>query len=48
MSISARGGYEYFITFIDDYSTYEYIYLMHHKSKTFEKFNEYKAEVEKY
>ena len=24
-SISARGGYEYFITFIDDYSRYGYI-----------------------
>ena len=32
MSTSARGGYEYFITFIDDYSRYRYIYLMCHKS----------------
>ena len=46
MNISARGGYEYFITFIDDYSRYGYIYLMHHKSEAFEKFKEYKAEVE--
>ena len=28
MSTSARGGYEYFIIFIDDYSRYGYIYLM--------------------
>ena len=46
MSTSARGGYEYFITFIDDYSSYEYIYLMRHKSEAFEKFKEYKVEVE--
>ena len=27
MSIQARGGYEYFITFIDDYLRYGYVYL---------------------
>ena len=43
ISTSARGGY---VTFIDDYSRYRYIYLMHHKSETFEKFKEFKAEVE--
>ena len=48
MSTSARGGYEYFITFIDDYSRYEYIYLMRHKSEAFEKFKEFKTEVENY
>ena len=46
ISTIARGGYEYFITFIDDYSRYGYIYLMHHKSETFEKFKEFKVEVE--
>ena len=46
MSISARGGYEYFITFIDDYSRYGYIYLMRQKSEAFEKFKEFKAKVE--
>ena len=46
ISTSARGGYEYFVTFIDDYSRYGYIYLMHHKSETFEKFKEFKAKVE--
>ena len=45
-SFLTRGGYEYFITFIDDYSRYGYLYLMHHKSETFEKFKEFKAEVE--
>ena len=46
MNVRVRGGYEYFITFIDDYSRYGYVYLMHHKSDTFEKFKEYRAEVE--
>ena len=46
MSTSARGGYEYFITFIDDYSWYGYICLMRHKSEAFDKFKEFKAEVE--
>ena len=46
INTSARGGYKYFITFIGDYSRYGYIYLMHHKSKAFEKFKEYKTEVE--
>ena len=35
MTIQAREGYEYFITFTDDYSRYRYIYLMHHKSEAF-------------
>ena len=47
MSIKARGGYEYFVTFIDDYFRYGYVYLMRHKSDTFEKFKEYRAEVQK-
>ena len=48
MSASARGGYEYFMTFIDNYSRYGYIYLMRHKYEAFEKFKEFKAEVENY
>ena len=47
MSVQARGGYEYFITFTDDYSRYGYVYLMRHKSEAFDKFREYKAEEEK-
>ena len=45
MSIQARGGYEYFITFTDDYSRFGYVYLMKRESKAFEKFKEFKAEV---
>lgn len=47
MNIQARGGYEYFVTFIDDYSRYGYIYLLRRKSECFDKFKEYKAETEK-
>ena len=46
MSVDARGGYRYFLTFTDDLSRYEYIYLMKHKSETFEKFKEFQSEVE--
>ena len=46
MSVDARGGYRYFLTFTDDLSTYRYIYLMKHKSETFEKFKEFQSEVE--
>ena len=42
----ARGGYRYFLTFTDDLSRYGYIYLMKHKSETFEKFKEFQSEVE--
>ena len=46
MSVEARGGYHYFLTFTDDLSRYWYIYLMKHKSETFEKFKEFQNEVE--
>ena len=47
LNVQARGGYEYFVTFIDDYSRYGYAYLMQRKSETFEKFKDFKAEAEK-
>ena len=47
MSVHARGGFVYFITFIDDYSRYGYWYLMRYKFKAFEKFKEFRNEVEK-
>ena len=46
MSIEARSGYRYFLTFTDDLSTYGYIYLMKHKSGIFENFKEFQSEVE--
>ena len=46
-SVHARGVYEYFITFTDDYLSYGYVYLMKKKSKVLDKFKEFKAELEK-
>ena len=45
LSSPARGGYLYFITFTDDFSKYGYVYLMRHKSESFEKFKIFKNEV---
>ena len=46
MSVDAHGKYHYFLTFTDDLSRFGYIYLMKHKSETFEKFKEFQSEVE--
>ena len=46
LNTHARGGFQYFITFTDDYSRYGYVYLMKHKSESFEKFKEFKNEVQ--
>ena len=46
MSSTARRGFQYFITFTDGLSRYGYVYLMRHKSETFEKFKEFQNEVE--
>ena len=43
---SARGGYNYFITFTDDFSRYGYVYLLRHKSEAFECFKEFQNKVE--
>ena len=43
MSVEARGRYRYFLTFTDDLSRYGYIYLMKHKSETFEKFKKFRV-----
>ena len=39
-------GQKYFITFIDDYSRYMYVYLLHNKYEAFDAFKVFKAEVE--
>ena len=44
--VEVCGGYRYFLSFTDDLSRHGYIYLMKHKSKTFEKFKEFQSEVE--
>ena len=47
MSTSTMNGFSYFITFTDDYSRYGYVFLMKHKSEAFERFKEFRNEVEK-
>ena len=40
-------SHKYFITFIDDYLRYMYLYLFHNKSEALNVFKIFKAEVEK-
>ncbi|CAL8089815.1 unnamed protein product [Prunus armeniaca] len=47
LSTTSRGGFSYFIMFIDDYSRLGYVYLIQYKSEAFEKFKQFKKEVEK-
>ena len=47
MSVEARGGYRYFLTFTHDSSRYGYIYLMKHKYEIVERFKEFQSGVEK-
>ena len=46
MNIEARSRDHYFLTFTDDLSRYGDIYLMKHKSETFEQFKEFQSEEE--
>jgi hypothetical protein len=41
-----RGVKRYFITFIDDYSRFTYVYLLRTKDEAFGKFKEFKKMVE--
>jgi C-terminal processing protease CtpA/Prc len=47
MNVHVIGGYTYFITFTNDHSRYGYVYLMKYKSESFERFKEFRNEVEK-
>ncbi|RDX66378.1 hypothetical protein CR513_54853, partial [Mucuna pruriens] len=40
------NGQQYFIAFIDDYSRYGYLYMIHEKSQSLDVFKSFKAEVE--
>lgn len=42
----SSGGKNYYVTFIDDFSRYTYVYLLRTKDETEDKFLIYKAEVE--
>jgi 5'-3' exoribonuclease 2 len=47
MQRNSIGGRFYFLTFIDDFRWKIWIYFLRHKSETFEKLKEFKAEDEK-
>ena len=47
LSSKSLGGAEYFVTFIDDKSRYVWAYAIKRKSDVFQKFCEWKLEVEK-
>ena len=47
LNVQARGGSEYCVTFIDDYSRYAFTYLMARKSETFRKFIEFRVVAKK-
>jgi len=44
--IKTMDGYDSFITFVDDYLCYGYIYPIKERSKTLDKFKIFKAELE--
>jgi len=44
--VKARHGAFYFLTFIDDYSRYGYVYLLSHRYEAFNVFKHFVAEVE--
>jgi hypothetical protein len=45
-SIPSTSGCRFYVTFIDDYSTRTWIYLINTKDEVFSKFREFKALVE--
>ena len=45
-STPTKGGKKYFVTFIDDYTRFCYVYLLHTKDEVLDKFKIYKTEVE--
>ena len=47
LSTKTYNNKEYFITFIDDYSKFAYVYLISAKSETFDYFRKYRMEVER-
>ena len=47
LSVKTYDNKEYFITFINDYSKYIYVYLISTKSEALNYFKKYRAEVER-
>ena len=47
MNTASLGGAVYFLTFIDDNTRYVWIYPLKHKDEVFDRFLQWKAQVEK-
>ena len=41
------GGGEYFVTFVDDHTQHVWVYILKHKGEVLQRFQEWKALVEK-
>jgi hypothetical protein len=41
------GKNNYYVSFIDDFSKFTWVYLLKHKSKVFQKFQDFQARVER-
>ena len=41
------GRYDYYVSFIDDFSKFTWIYLLKHKSEVFQKFHDFQSMVER-
>jgi hypothetical protein len=46
-ALDSFGNKKYYIRFIDDYSKFTSIYLLHHKSEAFQFFKEFQTLVER-
>jgi hypothetical protein len=46
MPVRSLGGSLYYVTFIDDYSRKTWLYLLKSKDEVFNKFQEFKVEIE--
>jgi transposase InsO family protein len=46
MKTTSRGGAQYFVTFINEFSRKTHVYLLRAKGEVFDKFKKYKALVE--
>lgn len=46
MSTKSLGGHQYYVTFINDHSRKTWIYLLKSKDEVFDKFQEFKVEVD--
>jgi histone deacetylase 1/2 len=41
------GKFNYYVSFIDDFSEFTWIYLLRHKSEVFQRFHEFQSLVER-